>query len=69
VIYIADKLEWSRENAGTLRGILDRVPPLELDELFTETLTDSVSFLESRKMTVSRSTRRLLALMGKKGEQ
>jgi nicotinate-nucleotide adenylyltransferase len=69
VIYIADKLEWNRENAGALRGLLDRVPPPGLDELLAAVLADSVRFLKSRNMTVSGSTRRLLVLMGKKGKQ
>jgi nicotinate-nucleotide adenylyltransferase len=67
VVYIADKLEWSRENAGELRGILDRVPLPDLDELFLAVLNDNVAFLDSHEIAVSGSTRRLLALMNKKG--
>jgi nicotinate-nucleotide adenylyltransferase len=68
VLYIADKLEWGRENAGDLRSLLDRRPLPDLDELFASVLNDSVAYLDSREITVSGSTRRLLALMGKKGK-
>jgi nicotinate-nucleotide adenylyltransferase len=68
VLYIADKLEWGRESASGLRGLLDRRPLPELDELFAAVLNDSVAYLDSREVIVSGSTRRLLALMGKKGK-
>jgi nicotinate-nucleotide adenylyltransferase len=69
LIYIADKLEWSRENAGEPRSILDRVPLPGLDEFFASVLNDSVAFLDSREIAVSVSTRRLLALMNKRGKR
>ncbi|MDR1177859.1 MAG: nicotinate (nicotinamide) nucleotide adenylyltransferase [Spirochaetaceae bacterium] len=69
VLYIADKLEWGRENAGDLRSLLDRRPLPDLDEFFTSVLNDSVAYLDSREITVSGSTRRLLARMGKKGKR
>jgi nicotinate-nucleotide adenylyltransferase len=69
VIYIADKLEWNRENAGALRDMLERLPFPDLDELFAAVLNDSVAFLDSHEITISGSTRRLLARMDKKGRQ
>jgi nicotinate-nucleotide adenylyltransferase len=68
VIYIADKVEWSRGKLLPLRDRIYSVPIPGLDELFTAALYDNVAYLDSHEMTVSPGTRRLLKLMREKGD-
>ncbi|AEF84329.1 nicotinate [Treponema primitia ZAS-2] len=64
-LYIADKIEVSRgqvsEKLRNYRGFTD------LDALFTATLDETVAYLRSRKLDLSRSTQRLLKTMQKRG--
>jgi nicotinate-nucleotide adenylyltransferase len=58
-VYVADKIEPSREQVdGRLRD-LARYPGL--DELFAAVVDDTVAYLSSRNVDISESTRRLLA--------
>jgi nicotinate-nucleotide adenylyltransferase len=71
VLYIADKIEVSRERVdpalrdfsvynGTKQG---------LDRLFGTVLNETVAWLRSRKMDISAGTLRLLELTGQRGEK
>jgi nicotinate-nucleotide adenylyltransferase len=64
-LYVADKIEVSREQVSEklrdYRGFSD------LDALFAATLDETVAYLRSRKMDLSRSTVRLLKTMRKRG--
>jgi nicotinate-nucleotide adenylyltransferase len=69
LIYIADKVEWSRENIAPLLrdSVVQAGSGLSLDELFTLVLRDSVAYLDAQKTEISKGTRRLLETMRKKG--
>jgi nicotinate-nucleotide adenylyltransferase len=63
IVYIADKIEVSREWVNPeLREKCGRV---SLDELFASVLADTVAYFHSRRMTVSPGTLRLLSAMDK----
>jgi nicotinate-nucleotide adenylyltransferase len=64
VIYIADKIESSREGVGgDLREMSRKA---DLDTLFTAVLDSTVAYLRSQKMEISPGTLRLLATIHKK---
>jgi nicotinate-nucleotide adenylyltransferase len=63
VVYIADKIEVSREDADPeLREYCFRA---DLDELFALVLDKTVAYLRSHEEDISYGTRRLLAAMHK----
>jgi nicotinate-nucleotide adenylyltransferase len=66
VVYIADKIEISRTGVDPVLRKMSRES--DLDTLFTEVLSDTVSYLKSRHLDISYGTRRLLAAMRKKNK-
>jgi nicotinate-nucleotide adenylyltransferase len=69
VVYVADKIEASREDVNEqLREMLDDTNTADLDTLFTAALDTAVAYLRSKKMDISPGTLRLLAAMRKKEE-
>jgi len=66
VVYIADKIEMSRTGVDPVLRKMSQES--DLDTLFTEVLSDTVTFLKSRHLDISYGTRRLLAAMRKKNK-
>ena len=67
VIYIADKMEVSREKADPeLRKLLYQ--GVDLDKMFTAVLNQTVSWLRAKKLTLSEETVTLLAKMRRSSE-
>jgi len=66
IVYIADKIEMSRKGIDPVLRKMSRES--DLDTLFTEVLSDTVTFLKSRHLDISYGTRRLLAAMQKKNK-
>jgi nicotinate-nucleotide adenylyltransferase len=64
VVYIADKIEVSRE--GVEPGIRDLIPGAGLDELLAAVLENTTEYLRSRQMEISPATLRLLSAVRKK---
>jgi nicotinate-nucleotide adenylyltransferase len=64
VIYIADKIEVSREGVDPALRELGRTAGL--DTLFRAVLDQAVAWLRSRKLDISWGTRRLLSAMEKR---
>jgi nicotinate-nucleotide adenylyltransferase len=64
-VFIADKIEPSREEVDPRLRDLRRYQ--DLDELFTAAVDETVVYLSSRNVEISESTRRLLAVIHKKG--
>jgi nicotinate-nucleotide adenylyltransferase len=64
VIYIADKIESSREGVGEDLRKMSR--EADLNTLFTAVLDSTVAYLRSRKMEISPGTLRLLAAIHKR---
>jgi nicotinate-nucleotide adenylyltransferase len=64
VVYIADKIEISREQVNPALRDLSRTAPLDL--LFGAVLDDTVAYLRSRKMDLSEGTLRLFEVIHKK---
>jgi nicotinate-nucleotide adenylyltransferase len=63
-VYIADKIEISREHVNAALRETGKYP--SLDALFAAVLNDNVAYLRSRKLALSKGTLRLLEVM--KGE-
>ncbi|GHV67170.1 nicotinate-nucleotide adenylyltransferase [Spirochaetia bacterium] len=61
VIYVADKIEISRENID--KGLREMAFTAGIEELFEAVLGETVAWLNSREMDVSLGTRRLLSAM------
>jgi len=66
VVYIADKIELSRTGVDPVLRKMSQES--DLDTLFTEVLSDTVTYLKSRHLDISYGTRRLLAAMRKKNK-
>jgi nicotinate-nucleotide adenylyltransferase len=66
VVYVADKIEISRNRVEPALRRLSRESDLET--LFTAVLNDTVSYLKSHALDISYGTRRLLAAMHKRGK-
>jgi nicotinate-nucleotide adenylyltransferase len=69
VLYIADKIEVSRERVSPeLRdlGMKAGSPPAGLDTLFTAVVDETVAYLRSRELDLSEGTLRLLEAMHKR---
>jgi nicotinate-nucleotide adenylyltransferase len=66
IVYIADKIEISREGIDPILRKMSQES--DLDTLFSEVLSDTVNFLKSRHLDISYGTRRLLAAMRKKNK-
>jgi nicotinate-nucleotide adenylyltransferase len=66
VIYVADKIEASREDVH--EQLRDMSGTAGLDTLFAAALDTTVAYLQSQKMDISPGTLRLLAAMRKKEE-
>jgi nicotinate-nucleotide adenylyltransferase len=64
VVYVADKIEISRDDVNPVLRRLSREGDLET--LFTAVLNDTVSYLKSQAKDISYGTRRLLAAMQKR---
>ncbi|MDR3171693.1 MAG: nicotinate (nicotinamide) nucleotide adenylyltransferase [Treponema sp.] len=64
VVYIADKIEVSRETVGP--GLRELSQTAELDKLFGAVLDNIVAYLRSRKLDISEGTMRLLEAMERK---
>jgi nicotinate-nucleotide adenylyltransferase len=64
VVYVADKIEISRDDVDPVLRKMSREGGLE--DLFTAVLNDTVSYLKSRSLDISYGTRRLLAAMQKR---
>jgi nicotinate-nucleotide adenylyltransferase len=64
VVYVADKIETSREDVNDELRELSRTA--DLNTLFTAALDTTVAYLRSQKMDISSGTLRLLASMHKK---
>jgi nicotinate-nucleotide adenylyltransferase len=64
VVYIADKIEVSRETVGP--GLRELSRTAELDKLFGAVLDTIVAYLRSRKLDISEGTMRLLEAMERK---
>jgi nicotinate-nucleotide adenylyltransferase len=64
VVYIADKIEISREQVNPALRDLSRTAPLDL--LFGAVLDDTVAYLRSRKLDLSEGTLRLFEVIHKK---
>jgi len=64
VVYVADKIEISRDDVAPAFRKMSRESDLET--LFTAVLSDTVSYLKSQSMDISYGTRRLLAAMHKR---
>jgi nicotinate-nucleotide adenylyltransferase len=64
IVYIADKIEFSRDWVEPrLRAMAESAP---LDELFRAVLDDTVKYLESEKLVISDDTWRLIQAMDRK---
>ncbi|MHC6203737.1 nicotinate (nicotinamide) nucleotide adenylyltransferase [Breznakiellaceae bacterium SP9] len=64
ILYVADKLEVSRNHANPkLQAVLGSA---SLDELFEGVLSETVTYLKSNEMSISYQTRRLFSEMNKK---
>jgi nicotinate-nucleotide adenylyltransferase len=59
IVYVADKIEPSRESVSP--PLREMTATADLDELFSATVTDTVRYLRERGKTVSEQTERLLA--------
>jgi nicotinate-nucleotide adenylyltransferase len=66
VLYVADKIEASREDVN--ENLREMCGTVDLNTLFTATLDTTVAYLRSQKMDISPGTLRLLAAMRKKEE-
>jgi len=66
VVYIADKIEMSRTGVDPVLRKMSQES--DLDTLFTEVLSDTVTYLKSRNMDISYGTIRLLSAMRKKNK-
>jgi len=66
VVYIADKIEMSRSGVDPVLRKMSQES--DLDTLFTEVLSDTVTYLKSRHLDISYGTRRLLAAMREKNK-
>jgi nicotinate-nucleotide adenylyltransferase len=67
VVFIADKIEVSREHVSS--ALRDNGSFDDLDALFAAVLDETVAYLRSRKLTLSKGPLRLLeALRGAKGK-
>jgi nicotinate-nucleotide adenylyltransferase len=66
VVYIADKIEMSRTGVDSVLRKMSQES--DLDTLFTEVLSDTVTYLKSRHLDISYGTRKLLAAMRKKNK-
>jgi nicotinate-nucleotide adenylyltransferase len=66
VLYVADKIEASREDVN--EQLRDMIGTADLDTLFAAALDTTVAYLQSQKMDISPGTLRLLAAMRKKEE-
>jgi nicotinate-nucleotide adenylyltransferase len=64
VVYVADKIEISRDDVDPVLKKMSREGDLET--LFTAVLNDTVSYLKSHALDISYGTRRLLAAMHKR---
>jgi nicotinate-nucleotide adenylyltransferase len=64
VVYIADKIEVSRENMDP--GLRELSRTADLDRLFRAVLDNIVAYLRSRKLDISEGTMRLLEAMERK---
>jgi nicotinate-nucleotide adenylyltransferase len=64
VVYIADKIESSREDVN--EELRDMSRTADLNTLFTAVLDTTVAYLRSQKLDISSGTLRLLAAMHKK---
>jgi nicotinate-nucleotide adenylyltransferase len=64
VVYVADKIEISRDKVDPVLRKMSRES--ELETLFTAVLSDTVSYLKSQAKDISYGTRRLLAAMQKR---
>jgi nicotinate-nucleotide adenylyltransferase len=65
VLYIADKLEISRE--GVNPALRDLGRKADLDTLFAAVLDETVAWLRSREIDISAGTRRLLETIHNRG--
>jgi nicotinate-nucleotide adenylyltransferase len=66
VLYVADKIEASREDVN--EHLREMIGSADLDTLFAAALDTTVAYLRSQKMDISPGTLRLLAAMRKKEE-
>ena len=66
IVYIADKIEMSRNDVDPVLRKMSQES--DLDTLFTEVLSDTVNYLKSRHMDISYGTRRLMTAMRKKNK-
>ena len=67
VVYIADKIEISR--VGVDPALRDMGRNSDLDTLFSAALNNTVTYLKSRRLDISYSTRSLLAAMHERNKQ
>jgi len=66
VLYVADKIEISRTGVDPV--LRKMIKESDLDTLFTEVLSNTVTYLKSRNLDISYGTRRLLTAMRKKNK-